>query len=186
MHSKDEAGRVWSMAIFGVDQGHRKWLHTAMRHRVCAMRIVPVLATVTSLLFSGFAFAQTPTSPTPANSSAAVTATCKDGTPFAGRSRSGACRGHGGVQAWGAAPAAAVTPTAPSSQAPVGQPAPTATPQPNARGTGGAGQVWVNPTSKVYHCPGSRYYGKTKAGSYMSEAAAKAEGDRPSRGKVCG
>ena len=30
-----------------------------------------------------------------------VTATCKDGTAFTGTKRSGACRGHGGVQSWG-------------------------------------------------------------------------------------
>src|SRR5262249_40574812 len=33
-----------------------------------------------------------------------VTATCKDGTSFTGAKRSGACRSHGGVQSWGAAP----------------------------------------------------------------------------------
>ncbi|MBV8096518.1 MAG: DUF3761 domain-containing protein [Acetobacteraceae bacterium] len=32
-----------------------------------------------------------------------VTATCKDGTAFTGTKRSGACRGHGGVQSWGTA-----------------------------------------------------------------------------------
>lgn len=45
--------------------------------------------------------------------------------------------------------------------------------------------VWVNTASKVYHCPGAAYYGKTKAGKYVTEDAAKAEGDRPDHGKLC-
>jgi hypothetical protein len=47
-----------------------------------------------------------------------VTGTCKDGSTFNGTKRSGACRGHGGVQSWGTA---AATP----SQAGPSQPAPT-------------------------------------------------------------
>ena len=143
----------------------------------------------------------------------AVTATCKDGTTFNGASRRGACSRHGGVQAYGdantAAPATVGTaagtgtvanPLGPTSPAPV-SPAPTAQAnpvapsrpapsQPYTRATpstlgGGSGQVWVNSTSKVYHCQGDRHYGKTKSGSYMTEAAAKADGDRPSRGRTC-
>jgi len=39
-----------------------------------------------------------------------------------------------------------------------------------------AGQVWVNTKSGVYWRPGTRYYGKTKAGSYMSESDANKAG----------
>jgi hypothetical protein len=113
-----------------------------------------------------------------AQSTATVTATCKDGTAFTGTKRSGACRGHGGVQSWGEAPGPG---TAPS---PAAQTAPTAS-QSVPSAPAGAGQVWVNTASKVYHCPGDRWYDKTKHGSYMSEAQAQAQGARPDHGKAC-
>ena len=50
---------------------------------------------------------------------------------------------------------------------------------------GGEGKVWVNSKSKVYHCPGTKFYGKTKAGEYMSEADAKAKGNHPNNKKAC-
>lgn len=46
-------------------------------------------------------------------------------------------------------------------------------------------RVWVNTGSGVYHCPDSRYYGKTKAGEYMSEAQARGSGYRANGGKAC-
>ncbi len=67
---------------------------------------------------------------------------------------------------------------------PASKPATPATQQAPAPG-GGPGMVWVNTASKVYHCPGTKFYGKTKAGKYLSESAAKAEGDHANQGKPC-
>jgi hypothetical protein len=46
---------------------------------------------------------------------------------------------------------------------------------------GGNSQVWVNTKTHVYHAPGSRWYGKTKEGKYMSEQDAIKEGDRAAK-----
>ncbi|MGH9522185.1 MAG: hypothetical protein ACRD3E_06605 [Terriglobales bacterium] len=46
-------------------------------------------------------------------------------------------------------------------------------------------KVWVNTSSGVYHCPGTRWYGATKAGEYMSQTDAQDKGYRPAYGKVC-
>lgn len=46
-------------------------------------------------------------------------------------------------------------------------------------------RVWLNLSSKVYHCPGSPYYGNTTRGNYMPESAAIRAGGRPSGGRPC-
>ena len=50
---------------------------------------------------------------------------------------------------------------------------------------GGDGKVWVNTKSKTYHCVGTKFYGKTKVGEYMTEADAKAKDNHPDHGKAC-
>ncbi len=47
-------------------------------------------------------------------------------------------------------------------------------------------KVWVNTNSGVYHCPGTRWYGNTKSGQYMTQREAQAKGYRPAYGAVCG
>jgi hypothetical protein len=162
------------------------------------MRIAFFSAVLTTgLLAAPIAYTQTST----------VTATCKDGTTFSGATRSGACRGHKGVASWDtAAAASAATPAAPG-MAPAAPPStrsastntaspPASIPNGKASSTagssattaakgGGPGQVWVNNASKVYHCPGDRYYGKTKSGEFMTQSAAQAAGDHPAAGKAC-
>jgi Trypsin-like peptidase domain len=46
-------------------------------------------------------------------------------------------------------------------------------------------KVWVNIPSHVYHCPGDRWYGKTKHGEFMAQGEAQKKRDRPANGNVC-
>jgi Protein of unknown function (DUF3761) len=163
---------------------------------------IRLMAVAAGLLGTQLALAQ-------ATPPAGSTGICKDGTYSTAASKQGACRGHQGVKEWysatvpaAAAPAAAATAPAPGPKtvqpapatAPMtaSAPAPTAKSSPAAKAAampqaagGGPGLVWVNTSSNVYHCYGSDYYGKTKAGSYMSEADAKAKGAHPDHGKAC-
>lgn len=108
-----------------------------------------------------------------------MTVQCKDGTSVTVKSMKGACRGHKGVDksASSAGTKAASEPSSKSAQASKAMPA----------AGGGAGQVWVNTGSKtkVYHCQGSKWYGKTKAGKYMSAADAQAAGYHAAKNEKC-
>ena len=152
---------------------------------------------------------------TPAAKPADATGLCNDGTYYTGENKKGACHGHKGVKDWyGPSAPSKTTAASPSATpAPATMPAqtfpkPTPTTMPNANtpttgtqtgaratmpgGTmsapaagGGAGKVWVNTSTKVYHCQGDRYYGTTKEGEYMTESEATAKGNRPAHGKSC-
>jgi hypothetical protein len=132
-----------------------------------------------------------------------ATGECTDGSYTTAKTQARGCLKHGGVKTWfgaeaptaaaaapgaaAAAPAAAASPAsgptivktvAPRAQAS----APGTTP---AQAPANPTDVWVNLSTKAYHCPGTKYYGTTKHGKYMSEADAKAAGFHPSYGKAC-
>lgn len=107
--------------------------------------------------------------PAPAAAKADMqTFVCKDGSTMSAASSKGACSGRKGIDQQATAKAAAGA-----------KPASTAAPG------GGAGKVWANEDSKIYHCHGTRFYGTTKNGKYMSEADAKAAGMHGANNKSC-
>jgi hypothetical protein len=144
-----------------------------------------------------------------------ATALCKDGTYGTNANKSVACRGHQGVKEWYAAAAgksdsdnkeggkSSSANAQPNAQRAEPSPAATGAAAGNpgqgsgAKGSshsvanktaapgGGPGMVWLNTDSKVYHCYGTEYYGKTKQGKYVSEQDAKQMGGRPDHGKAC-
>jgi hypothetical protein len=168
------------------------------------LNVIRTVSLVAALLVATVSFSQAP-----AGAPAGSTGLCKDGSYWTGPTKKGACRGHKGVQQWfaatgtGAAAAGAPAPNAttaapaPAPSTPATQPPasaargtaaparPTSTPPATAAPGGGPGLVWVNKSSKVYHCPSDRWYGKTKQGAYLTEADATAQGYRPDHGKAC-
>ena len=132
----------------------------------------------------------------PASTPAGATGQCKDGSYTSQAGKRGACRGHQGVKTWYAAasstPSAATPPAAAAKSATVPPGAGHAArsmawTQPAAKAApgGGPGKVWIHAGSKVYHCPGDKWYGRTRQGKYMGEDAARAKGYHGPRGKTC-
>ena len=76
--------------------------------------------------------------------------------------------------------------TAPAKSAPTATAAPASAPAATAakpaaqqQAPHANGMVWVNIDSGIYHKPGTKWYGKTKQGKYMTEADAQKAGYRP-------
>jgi hypothetical protein len=74
-------------------------------------------------------------------------------------------------------------PAAPANTSGSGAPATKAAAGPHSPPANAAGTVWVNTDSGIYHKPGSRWYGKTKRGKYMTEADAVKAGYREAKKK---
>ena len=128
-----------------------------------------------------------------------ATGQCTDGSYTTAKTQARGCLKHGGVKTWFGPAAGAAEASAPAATAAPAVPAPSvpaATPSPStsrtsapvttpAQSPANPSDVWVNLSTKAYHCPGTKYYGTTKHGKYMSEADAKAAGFHPSYGKTC-
>jgi hypothetical protein len=143
--------------------------------------------TIRLIALAGILVSQLCVAQAPAGAPTGATGLCNDGSYSTAATKKGACRGHKGVKDWygdTAAAPAKTTPTPAAVPAPTPAAKTTATTAAPAPG-GGAGQVWLNTASNVYHCEGTKWYGKTKAGAYMTEAEAKAKGAHADHGKVC-
>ena len=128
--------------------------------RLLSRFVLPAVATVAFITFAAPTRAQVP-APPPAPAPAANPAPAAPNAPMAKKEK----RAKKTDAMANPAGAPKTTRKTRKSALPMG----TATPS-------APGDVWVNPSSGVYHMPGTKWYGKTKKGSYMSEADAKAKG----------
>jgi hypothetical protein len=127
-------------------------------------------------------------SPTPAESPAASPGKhrahkkAEAASPAAGAETSASPTAKRGRKAKTAAEASP-SPAAAAAPARTGATAGGAVVQATPARSGGNGLVWVNTQTHIYHKEGSRFYGNTPHGKYVSEADAIKEGDRPAKGE---
>lgn len=82
-----------------------------------------------------------------------------------------------GVYAWRVWPEShPAPPVSTTSVAPIPKPAPVENPD---------AKVWVNTDSGTYHCPGTRWYGKTHEGEFMKQKQARVKGYHPAAKHAC-
>ncbi|MGA8877174.1 MAG: hypothetical protein WCC25_05495 [Candidatus Korobacteraceae bacterium] len=77
------------------------------------------------------------------------------------------------------------TQSAPTSTPQTAQPKSAAPQESSATQGNPDARVWVNTKSSVYHCPGTHWYGATKAGEYMKQSEAQQKGFRPAYHRPC-
>jgi hypothetical protein len=134
-------------------------------------RGLPIYVLLTVILGIAPLGAQT-TQPAANNSASSTTNTTTTAPAKKPRKKSAAAADSSATSA----PPVASNSTA-TSKAPVATaPAATAPPQ--------KGMVWVNTGSGVYHVEGTKYYGKTKQGKYMTEADAQKAGYHIAKGEA--
>ena len=155
-----------------------------------------------SILIAGALGATAALAAAPSGAPSGSMGMCNDGSYSSSAEKKGACAGHKGVKEWYGESAAAEPAKPTSERAPAPPPSsmnPPPTAKPATAGTaartsgalpqpaagGGAGKVWANTSTKVYHCSGTKYYGTTKHGEYMSEGDAKTKGYHADHGKAC-
>ena len=131
------------------------------------MRSLITLIVITAFAASPLVRAADPT-PTPS-----PTAVASPAKKHSKKSKAAAAETATPAAASNSAATPAATPTAKKHKAPE--------PQAVQAAGGGNGQVWVNTETHVFHKEGTKWYGKTKQGKYMSEAEAVKEGDKAAK-----
>ena len=116
-----------------------------------------------------------------------ATGQCRDSTYTYAASISGACSSHAGLATWWGLGRAVskeslltVVPSAAISSSLERRNRDSKSAQ-----VTGTDSVWINTRSGVYHCRGTRWFGRTAKGRYSSERDAVESGARPAYGRRC-
>lgn len=127
----------------------------------------------------------------PKEAPADATGRCGDGGYTVAATSLGACSQHGGLQSWWGLrtdrllrpPLASVASAPQSHRAPVG--VDTRPIQQEAPRAATTDSVWINTRSMIYHCSGSRYFGRTAQGRFVREVEAIEAGARAAYNRAC-